>query len=89
MLPITLAEFSISPCVFVKTERRVLVCSFIDNAINLHAFRDEKRTRRRKRKKKKEEEEKRKKKERKNEREKKRNLAREFVLDARRTITAV
>lgn len=49
MLPITLAEFSISPCVFVKTERRnnVLVCSFIDNAINLHAFRDEKRTRRR------------------------------------------
>lgn len=67
----------------------MLVCSFIDNAINLHAFRDEKRTRRRKRKKKKEEEEKRKKKERKNEREKKRNLAREFVLDARRTITAV
>lgn len=66
----------------------MLVCSFIDNAINLHAFRDEKRTRRRERRRRKKRRRERKKKGKMRER-KKRNLAREFVLDARRTITAV
>lgn len=87
-----------------ERKRERTTCSFvrlIDNAINLHVFRGEmKKEREEEEEEEGEEKEKRKGKmrergkkkggrERERETEKKKNLAREFVLDVRRTITAV